>query len=91
MTASGDQASYLSMTYSALANLGCDVDHLALFPQPNRTVEEAIGAADVVWVGGGSVANIEALMNGPEPVPDFASAARRKRRARHHWTPEETT
>jgi peptidase E len=61
MTASGDQASYLSMTYSALANLGCDVDHLALFPQPNRPVDEAIGAADVIWVGGGSVANLLAL------------------------------
>ena len=61
MTASGDEASYLTMTYAALANAGCDVDHLALFPQPNRPVDEAIDRADVIWVGGGSVANLLAL------------------------------
>jgi len=61
MTASGDEASYLAMTYAALADLGCDVDHLALFPQPNRPVDESIGSADVIWVGGGSVANLLAL------------------------------
>ena len=60
-TASGDDASYLSIMYSALASSGCDVDHLALFTQPNRPVEEAIGRADVIWVGGGSVANLLAL------------------------------
>ena len=34
---------------------------MALFPQPNRDVDEAIDAADVIWVGGGSVANLLAL------------------------------
>jgi peptidase E len=47
--------------YSALADTDCDVDHLALFPQPNRPVDEAIDKADVIWVGGGSVANLLAL------------------------------
>jgi peptidase E len=61
MTASGDDTAYLTMMYSALADVGCDVDHLALFPQPNRRPSEALGAADVVWVGGGSVANLLAL------------------------------
>ena len=61
MTASGDESSYLSMTYSALADSGCDVDHLALFPQPNRRPQDVLGAADVIWVGGGSVANLLAL------------------------------
>lgn len=61
MTASGDDAGYLARSYSALSALSCDVDHLALFTQPNRPVEEAIGQADVVWVGGGSVANLLAL------------------------------
>jgi peptidase E len=61
MTASGDDHRYLTTTYSALSDLGCDVDHLALFPQPNRPPSAAIGAADVVWVGGGSVANLLAL------------------------------
>ena len=61
MTASGDDPRYLSNTYAALGSLGCDVDHLALFPQPNRRPEDLLGRADVVWVGGGSVANLLAL------------------------------
>ena len=61
MTASGDSSQYLSSMYSALSDTGCDVDHLALFTQPNRRPEEALGCADVIWVGGGSVANLLAL------------------------------
>lgn len=61
MTASGDDTGYLASTYSALADLGCDVDHLAVFSQPNRPPAEALARADVVWVGGGSVANLLAL------------------------------
>ena len=61
LTASGDDPQYLSAMYSALADEACDVDHLALFPQPNRPVDDAIERADVVWVGGGSVANLLAL------------------------------
>jgi peptidase E len=34
---------------------------LALFTQPNVPVDEAFGRADLVWVGGGSVANLLAL------------------------------
>ena len=61
LTASGDDPQYLAAMYSALADTNCDVDHLALFPQPNRPVDEAIDKADVIWVGGGSVANLLAL------------------------------
>ena len=61
MTASGDSTQYLATMYSALSDVGCDVDHLALFPQPNRRPDQALGSADVVWVGGGSVANLLAL------------------------------
>ena len=61
LTASGDDPQYLAAMYSALADTSCDVDHLAVFPQPNRPVDDAIAAADVVWVGGGSVANLLAL------------------------------
>jgi peptidase E len=61
LTASGDDPQYLAAMYSALADANCVVDHLALFPQPNRPVNEAIERADVVWVGGGSVANLLAL------------------------------
>lgn len=61
MTASGDDASYISTSYQAVSNLGVDVDHLALFSQPTSPVEQAIGKADLVWVGGGSVANLLAV------------------------------
>lgn len=61
MTASGDDKSYISASYQAVSNLGVDVDHLALFSQPTAPVEEAIGKADLVWVGGGSVANLLAV------------------------------
>ena len=60
-TASGDDASYLAASYEALSGSSCDVTHLALFPQPNADVEERICGSDVVWVGGGSVANLLAL------------------------------
>lgn len=61
MTASGDDKSYISASYQAVSNLGVDVDHLALFTQPTSPVEDAIGKADLVWVGGGSVANMLAV------------------------------
>ena len=61
LTASGDDPQYLAAMYSSLAETPCDVDHLAVFPQPNRPVDDAIAAADVIWVGGGSVANLLAL------------------------------
>ena len=61
LTASGDDHSYLSTMYAALSDASCDVDHLALFTQPNRDPAEAIGKADLIWVGGGSVANLLAL------------------------------
>jgi len=61
MTASGDNESYLARSYSALGAVGCDVDHLALFTMPNRDPQELLGRSDLVWVGGGSVANLLTL------------------------------
>jgi peptidase E len=61
MTASGDPSSYLAMAYAALSGLSVDVSHLALFPQPNVEIDDVLGRADFVWVGGGSVANLLAL------------------------------
>jgi peptidase E len=49
------------MSYQAMSDLAVDADHLSLFSMPNQPVEEALGRADVVWVGGGSVANLLAL------------------------------
>ncbi|NBV90405.1 MAG: peptidase E, partial [Actinobacteria bacterium] len=57
----GDDNSYIARSYQAMSDLSVDVDHLALFTQPTRPVAEAIGAADLVWVGGGSVANLLAV------------------------------
>lgn len=61
LTASGDNPNYLATSYQAVSGLGVDVEHLALFTQPNVPVEEAFGRADLVWVGGGSVANLLAI------------------------------
>ncbi|MBI1376905.1 MAG: peptidase E [Frankiales bacterium] len=61
LTASGDDGPRLARYYQALSGLSVDVDHLSLFTMPNQPVEEAVGRADAVWVGGGSVANLLAL------------------------------
>lgn len=61
MTASGDSDLYLTLSYQAMSGLSVDADHLSLFGMPNQPVEEALGRADLVWVGGGSVANLLAL------------------------------
>ena len=58
MTASGDDPGYLSLMYSALGELNCVVDHLALFPMPNHVPEEIISKSDVIWAGGGSMVNL---------------------------------
>lgn len=61
LTASGDNAQYLAKSYAAMSETNCDVTHLQLFTQPNAPVMERIMESDVVWVGGGSVANLLAL------------------------------
>ncbi|MBC7463184.1 MAG: peptidase E [Actinobacteria bacterium] len=60
-TASGDNAEYLKQSYNSLSDLNCNLSHLELFTQPNAPVRDEILAADVIWVGGGSVANLLAL------------------------------
>jgi peptidase E len=61
LTASGDDKNYLATSYQAVSQLSVDAEHLALFTQPNVPVDEAFGRADLVWVGGGSVANLLAV------------------------------
>ena len=61
MTASGDSDLYLALSYQAVSGISVDADHLSLFGMPNQPVDEALGKADLVWVGGGSVANLLAL------------------------------
>lgn len=61
MTATGDDAAYISRSYESMSELSVDVTHLSLFPQPNEDVEKRLLEADLVWVGGGSVANLLAV------------------------------
>jgi peptidase E len=60
-TASGDQSRRYALSYEAFNAAGCDVTQLSLFPQPSADPEERLCASDLVWVGGGSVANLLAL------------------------------
>ena len=61
LTASGDDPHYYAMLYEAFNAAGCDVTELKLFPQPSSDPVERVGGSDLVWVGGGSVANLLAL------------------------------
>jgi peptidase E len=63
-TALGDDPAWVARTYAAFAGHRPDVQlsHLALFPMPN--VEDPrthLLEQDVIWVGGGSVANLLAV------------------------------
>jgi peptidase E len=63
-TALGDDSRWIAMTYAAFAGHRPDVEltHLALFPMPNVADPRAhLLEQDVVWVGGGSVANLLAV------------------------------
>jgi peptidase E len=61
LTASGDDAGYYARCYEAFNAAGCDVTELKLFPQPSANPNERLVGCDLVWVGGGSVANLLAL------------------------------
>jgi peptidase E len=61
-TATGDDPARRAGWYAAVAGAGWRPSHLALFPMPN--VDDVRGHLldqDVIWVGGGSVANLLAL------------------------------
>jgi peptidase E len=60
-TATGDDDRYYRAMYAGLAETGARVSHLALFPMPSREPDAALADADVVLVGGGSVANLAAV------------------------------
>jgi peptidase E len=60
-TAIGDNLMYYAMDYEAFNFAGCDVTELKVFPQPSADPEERLCGSDLVWVGGGSVANLLAL------------------------------
>jgi len=61
-TANGDQRWYAAELDEAARVAGFDLSHLNLFTMPNiDDMEEHLLAQDVVWVNGGSVANLLAV------------------------------
>ncbi|MCW2636324.1 MAG: peptidase dipeptidase [Blastococcus sp.] len=61
-TATGDDPTRLAGIYAAFAGSAVQVSHLSLFPMPTvPDVRAHLLAQDVVWVGGGSVANLLAV------------------------------
>ena len=61
-TASGDSVEAASHLSEAARLAGLDLSHLRLFTMPNvDDIEAHLLAQDVVWVGGGSVANLLAI------------------------------
>jgi peptidase E len=61
-TATGDDPNGYLRFYDRLAATPAQVRHLALFPMPNATdPEDLLMSQDVIFVGGGSVANMVAV------------------------------
>jgi peptidase E len=61
-TAVGDDPAGYLRQYSRLARYGARVSHLQLFPMPNvADPEDLLLSQDVIFVGGGSVANMLAV------------------------------
>ncbi|MBA3745395.1 peptidase E [Sporichthya sp.] len=61
-TAGGDDKATLYHLYEAAQVAGLQPSHLALFPMPNvADITAHLLEADVVWVGGGSVAGLLAM------------------------------
>lgn len=58
-TATGDDITRIGAFYAAFADRDVDVSHLALFAMPNvADVRAHLLSQDVIWVGGGSTANL---------------------------------
>ncbi|MEV6493092.1 peptidase E [Actinoplanes sp. NPDC051633] len=58
----GDPEARIGATYAAFAGTGFEASHLALFPMPNvKDIRAHLLAQDVIWVSGGSVANLCAV------------------------------
>jgi peptidase E len=58
----GDDPAYYLRFYDRLADSGAEVRHLSLFPMPNvEDPEDFLLSQDIIFVGGGSVANMVAV------------------------------
>ncbi len=60
-TAGGDDRTTLTRLYGAFRGWSVDVTHLELFSMPNAEPRELLLDQDIIWVGGGSVANLLAV------------------------------
>ena len=60
-TASGDADSYIARFHAAFGQLDCEPITLSLFSRDDRSLPERLESVDVVYVGGGSTANLLAL------------------------------
>ncbi len=61
-TAIGDGDAYIARFYTAFSSMDAEVSHLALFPMPNvADVRAHLLTQDLIYVSGGSVANLLAL------------------------------
>jgi peptidase E len=61
-TASGDDAAGYVRMYSTLSAMPAPVSHLQLFPMPNvMDISDFLLSQDIIFVGGGSVANMLAV------------------------------
>ena len=71
-TASGDPRSWAAEIDDAARIVGFDLTHLHLFPMPNLDdIEGHLLAQDVIWVNGGSVANLLAVWDVHDLRPVF--------------------
>lgn len=58
----GDQENWIGATYAAFAKTGYRASHLQVFPMPNHDdIRAHLLEQDVIWVNGGSVANLVAV------------------------------
>jgi peptidase E len=58
----GDSETWIGAAYAAFARTGYRASHLQLFPMPNvDDIRAHLLAQDVIWVNGGSVANLVAV------------------------------
>src|SRR5256885_11455745 len=74
-TANGDDPQWALRMYDRFAGRPARLSHLALFPMPNvADPEDLLLSQDVIFVGGGSVANMLAVWRGHSPAPGFPQA-----------------